>query len=299
MQRTFTEDLRHQFKTGSIYTKLIILNTAVFLVMIFISIFLHLNNYPRPIAIASMLDWFAPSGNMQHNLTHPWSIFLYMFLHIDAFHFIMQMFLLYFTGRIFIEYLDEKKLLNTYIFGGISGLLFYIIAMNVFPVFNGFENSPLLGASAATLALLVAVSFHLPQTEIMLFGAIRIKLIYIALLFIAIDLIAIPNDNRGARIAHLGGTFYGILAAGFYRKPKFVLNTFDLTTLFSPERWFKKKSRMKVEYSKRPISDIEYNENKVAKQKRIDTLLEKINRSGYESLTKEEKDFLFKASKDV
>lgn len=302
MQRNFFEELRFQFRSGSILTKLIFVNGVVFLVMVILALFLFLSNTPKQFISETILSFFAPNAELIHNITHPWGIPLYMFLHISVLHLLFQMMILYFTGKIFLEYLDEKKLLNTYIFGGLSGLLFYILALNLFPVFEGREDSYLHGASASTMALLVALSFHLPQLEINLFGAFKMRLIVVALVFIAIDLIAIPNDNRGARMAHIGGAVYGIWAAGFFRNPKHVLNRFDLTDFFSPERWFKRKTKMKVKHSdfiKKPISDEKFNELKAGKQKRIDAILEKIHKSGYESLTKEEKDFLFNASNDV
>ncbi|MBX7093856.1 MAG: rhomboid family intramembrane serine protease [Flavobacteriales bacterium] len=301
MQRTFTDEIKYQFKTGNLLTKLILLNVGVFLIMAILMLVMYLNNTPKNFIADNILEVFAPNGMIRHNLTHPWSPFIYMFLHLSFWHLLIQMVLLYFTGQLYLQHLDEKKLLNTYIFGGLAGFIFYFAAMNLFPVFEGKQMYYLHGASAATMALLVAVTFHLPRLEVMFFGVFPIKLIIVALLFIMLDLVAIPNDNRGARIAHLGGALYGIWASGFFKKPSFILNRFDLTDLFSPARWFRKSSKLKVKHSnnKRPISDEVYNDRKAATQKRVDDILDKINRSGYESLTKEEKEFLFNSHKNV
>lgn len=294
-------EIGQQFRYGDMVTKLIIFNLFVFLIVVVWSLLLFLNKADKVTIEFTILNILAPTASWEHNLTHPWSMFLYMFTHTSLMHILLNMFMLYFSGRLFLNFLDEKKLLNTYLFGGITGLLVYILSFNLFPVFEGRENIPIIGASASVMALLVAVSFRFPSAKVHLFGVFEIKVIYVAFLFIFVDLFSISRENPGGHLSHLGGAVYGAFASAFFSYSRFFLNTLDLTLLFSPARWFSRRTRMKVVHSapKRPISDEQYNDIKVSKQQRIDQILDKINKSGYESLSKEEKDFLYKASKDV
>jgi membrane associated rhomboid family serine protease len=294
-------ELGQQFRSGDMVTKLIIFNLFVFLGVVVWSLFLFLNKADRGTIEFTILNALAPTASWEHNLTHPWSIVLYMFTHTSIMHILFNMLMLHFSGRLFLNFLDEKKLLNTYIFGGLTGLLIYIVSFNVFPVFEGHENIPIIGASASVMALLVAVAFRFPSAKVYFFGVFEMKIIYLAFIFILVDLFSISRENPGGHLSHLGGAIYGAAASAFFSYSRFFLNTLDITLLFSPGRWFSRRTRMKVVHTvpKRPISDEKYNDLKVTKQQRIDQILDKINKSGYESLSKEEKDFLYKASKDV
>lgn len=301
MQRTFSEEIRYQFKSGPMFTRLILVNLFVFLIINFILLIYFLNNIPSELASFKLLSIIAPTPSWQHNLTHPWSIILYMFSHIGFFHLLFNMMLLYFGGKIFSQYLSDKQLLNVYIFGGLCGLLFFIVSYNTFPVFANSQMSPIIGASASVMAVLGAISFYLPKLEVMLWGVFRMRLIYLTLIFAALDFISIPKDNAGGRIAHLGGLLFGLYASMYFKNSKHVFNRWDLTSIFFVSRWFKRKSKLKVKYSNknsRGMSDEDYNLHKKAKQERIDEILDKINRSGYESLSKAERDFLFNAGKN-
>lgn len=302
MQRTFWDEIKLQFQTGPMYIRLLLLNVFVFLIVNIILLFMFLNKIPVDIGELKVLSVLAPTPDVENTVSHFWSIFLYMFLHIGFWHLLFNMLLLYFGGQMFSQFLSEKQLLNTYIFGGLSGLLFFMLAFNFFPAFENYRFSTLNGASASVMAILGAIAFYAPRMEIMLWGILRMRLIYLVLILAVLDFLAIPRDNPGGRIAHLGGLLFGLYASNVFRKPNHFLNKLDLTGIFFIRRWFKRKPKMKVKHrasNPRGKSDEEYNQEKKKRQERIDAILDKINKSGYESLTKEERDMLFNDGKDL
>jgi hypothetical protein len=220
-----------------------------------------------------------------------------MFLHFDFFHIFFNMIVLYVGGRLFKDFLGEERLAGTYIIGGLMGALFFILSYNIFPVFSEWVSmSVAIGASASVLAIFVAVATYMPNYKlpIIIIGPIRLK--YIALFFVIFDLISIDKANSGGHLAHLGGALWGftyiaLLKVG--KDPGKWLSTWirALGSLFS------RKPRMRVEYTnQRPVSDDEYNKQRIERQKQLDEILDKISRHGYESLSKEEKEILFKMS---
>lgn len=244
-----------------------------------------------------LLSFLALPASIEVFIAKPWTLLSYMFLHFDFLHILFNMLWLYWFGVIFIQYLSQRQLLATYIFGGITGGLLYMLAYNVFPVFDLVRSSALaMGASASVLAIVVAISFYVPNYTINLFILGPIKIKYIAIVSILMDLMMINSGNAGGHIAHLGGALWGF---AYVR----LLPHFDpskLFGIFSGENMRKyresRKSRFKVHYGKPPVSDEEYNMQKKEKQQRIDKILDKISQSGYNSLTKEEKELLFSSS---
>ncbi|HCN83681.1 MAG TPA: rhomboid family intramembrane serine protease [Sphingobacteriaceae bacterium] len=211
-----------------------------------------------------------------------WTPITYMFLHREFFHILFNMLWLYWMGRIFEEYLKPEQFTFTYIAGGLAGALFYLIAYNVFPVFSPHaQTSVILGASASVNAIVIAVATLLPDYTIMLlfFGAVRLK--YLALAFVLIDFLSIAASNPGGSIAHLGGALLGFLYIG---------------QLQSGNDWskiFKREKKLKIVSNQRPGTTA----NRLPDQEIIDEILDKISKSGYESLSTKEKQQLFNASK--
>lgn len=283
------DQFKYFFKQKSILVNLIKINAIVWLAIAMISLFSSLfqTNIGNEI-----LNWLAVPSSIDIFLTRPWTIFTYMFLHKDFFHILFNMMMLYFGGILFSQFLGEKKLLQTYIWGGIFGGAFYIAAFNIFPAFNQVvDYSVALGASASVIAILIAVASYSPDTRVQLvfFGSVKLK--FIAIVLIVLDLVSIEKGNPGGHIAHLGGAFYGLLFALNLKYKYLRLPDFNISKLFE------KKSKLKyTKNTTRPVSDEKYNEIKLEKQKRIDAILDKISKSGYESLSKEEKEFLFKSS---
>lgn len=237
-------------------------------------------------------------ANVAILLQKPWTLISYMFIHIDFWHILFNMLWLYWFGTIFVQYLSQRQFLATYIYGGIAGGLLYILSFNVFPVFDFVRGTALaIGASASVLAIVVAISFYVPNYTINLFILGPIKIKYIALVTVLMDVLMLSGGNAGGHLAHLGGALWGIA----YVK---MLPYFDPAKLFvilsgvSINKYREaRRQKFKVHMGKPPVSDEEYNLQKKERQQRIDKILDKISHSGYNSLTKEEKDLLFSSSK--
>lgn len=287
------DDLKHTYKQGSILMKLIYINLALFIVVQIFFVFSalmqleYLHDLPQ--------NWLSVPSNIFSLLVKPWTLLTYMFFHTDFWHIFWNMLVLFFIGRVYESYLGQRRLLSTYILGGLFGAICYILAYNLFPLFSeAIEFSKALGASGAVYAIMVGMAVHNPNYKFHLFGILELKLKYIVLFLIIKDFISIPYENPGGHIIHLGGAFLGYLDISRYRRGK------DLSAWFygwtsAVGNIFTRKSKMKVAY-KRPKSDEDYNVEKKASQARIDRILDKINRSGYDSLSQDEKDDLFNAS---
>jgi membrane associated rhomboid family serine protease len=297
------ENIKAFFRQKSVISRLIIINIAVFVFVNIVNLFLWLfqvdSEISNNLSISPIVYWFAVPSDINLLLSKPWTLFTYMFLQVNFFHIFFNMFVLYFGGRIFLEYLNSKKLLGTYIWGGIAGGLFYVLAYNIFPAFsNTVSISIALGASASVLAILVAISVYVPNYTVTLFLFGRMKLKYIALILVAIDILSIRGDNPGGHIAHLGGALWGFLYIYFLKKGFDFNNIIKFNKISGYFKTYKKpkKNYSKSYYSERPLTDDEYNKRKAVNQEKIDEILDKISKSGYEKLTKEEKELLFKMS---
>ncbi|MEG2514643.1 MAG: rhomboid family intramembrane serine protease, partial [Bacteroidaceae bacterium] len=233
-------------------------------------------------------------------LAQPWSLLTYMFMHAGFMHILFNMLWLYWFGSLFLYFFSAKHLRGLYILGGIGGGLFYMLAYNVFPYFQGMiQTSYLLGASASVLAIVVATAYREPnyQVRLLFIGAVRLK--YIALFMIISDLLFITSDNAGGHLSHLGGALIGLLFASSLSKghdiTAWINILFDwVAGLFNRKTW-KRKPKMKVHYTGN--KDYDYNATKKAQSDEVDKILEKIKKSGYSNLSTEEKKSLFDASK--
>jgi membrane associated rhomboid family serine protease len=296
-------DWHNFFKNSGTLIRLILINVIVFAFIKIAGTIIFLMSSDSAIADLVALKLAVPAS-IQLLLTQPWSLISYMFLHETFFHLLFNMIPLYWAGMLFVEYLGSKKLLSTYVLGGIAGAVLYIIAYNIFPVFR--DVLPVAnnrGASAAVMAIVVGIATLIPEYSIglVIFG--RVKLKYLAMAYVALDFIQIAEGNAGGHIAHIGGAAFGYIYIKQLNKGN------DLAAWFNSfVEWlsntFSGKGKMKVVYSsdikakKRPLSDEQYAEQKKGKQAIIDKILDKISHSGYDSLSKEEKEILFKASKD-
>ncbi|HNW97788.1 MAG TPA: rhomboid family intramembrane serine protease [Bacteroidales bacterium] len=276
-------------------SRLILINVIVYILANISSLILSLYQIPHTHSLFT--DWFAVPSNPESLLQKPWTIFTYMFLHEDFMHILFNMIMLYFGGSLFQQFLGGKKLLTTYILGGIAGAAVYILAFNYFPMFSEItKTSMALGASASVLAILVAIAVYIPDYSVILFLFGKIKMKYIAMALVLMDILSIEKENPGGHIAHLGGALWGFIYILSIRKNK------NLFLFLNPVKKFftnifKPKPKLRVEYKKqRPVNDDEYNRIRAEKQQKIDAILDKISKNGYDSLTKEEKEFLFSTS---
>jgi len=277
-----------------------LINTVIFLIINIIGLFLWLFGFQsdNQTGLSLVAYYLAVPSNLETLGHMPWTILTYMVTQEGFFHLIFNLIMLYFGGTLFLEYLNERKLLSTYIIGGIVGAIFFIGAFNIFPVFQGVANNAMaVGASASVLAIFIAIATYVPEYTIHLFIFGRVKMKYLALAFIVIDLLSIRSGNPGGHIAHLGGALWGFLYAYQLKKGVNLYWFIDYFRKIAPtgNPTFMKSSTQSRK-TKKPLSDEEYNSRRVATQEQIDKILDKIGRSGYSSLTNEEKELLFKTS---
>ncbi len=286
------EDIKNNFKGVNSLTKLIYINVGVFLiasVLRVLSFLFMVNGW-------EFLSYFTLPASIPLLIKKPWSIISYMFLHQSFIHLLFNMLWLYFGGQIFLSFFDNKKLISTYVLGGISGAVLFILSFNLFPVFaTALPNAVALGASASVLAIIMAIATKSPNYSIRLLLIGNIKLKHIAIVSIVLDIMSIPQGNAGGHIAHLGGAFFGYLYVKQLNSGNDIANSFN-KIMDNLNSYLKKDPKLKKAYSRKK-SDQDYRKEKVQNQAKIDNILDKIAKSGYEGLTKEEKDILFKASK--
>ena len=286
-------DIKRAFRTGSNLTKLIFINVAIFLILAVTAIIgFLLDNASVPDAT---LKFLAVPASLKTLLLRPWTLITYMFTHKDIWHILFNMLWLYWFGRIFLEYLDQRKLVAVYLLGGLIGATVYILSFNLFPAFKGIlDESVAIGASASVMAIVIAIAAYVPDYTVHLFLLGRLKIKYVALGIFVLTSVMDFSVNSGGKLAHIGGALFGYLYTMNLRRGRDIGRGFNriidsLVTLFKPRK------NLKVKY-KKPVDDYEYNKMKADHQERINHILEKISKGGYDSLTREEKDLLFKES---
>lgn len=295
----FIDDLKRTFKQGNIVVRLIFINVAAYVLLMLSGVVLGLFG----IRIGSLIgDLYLPADLLQL-LRRPWTLITYMFLHSGAWHLLGNMLWLYWFGRLFLYFFSSKHLRGLYVVGGLMGGLLYIIAYNVFPVFRDqLYSSTLVGASASVLAIAIATAIREPEYRInlMFVGPVRLK--YFALFIVLFDFLYVGSNNAGGHIAHLGGALAGWwFARGItqgYDITRWANACIDaLGNLFRKRERKPRKPKMKVHVNNARTADYDYNARKKTKSDEIDRILEKLKKSGYSSLTDEEKRKLFEASK--
>ncbi len=295
---TIITDLKEKFRQGNIYVQLIFINVAVFLLIGVTGILLQLFNQ----GIGTfLLRWVELPASPERFLMQPWSILTYMFLHAGPWHLLFNMLWLYWFGALFLQFFSAKHLRGVYILGGICGGALYMLAFNLFPYFRPLiPYAFMLGASASVLAIVTAAAYREPNYPIrlLLFGVIRLK--YLALIVVGLDLLLVTSDNAGGHIAHLGGALAGLWFAYALKKGSDITSWINkaidtVSGWFSPSK--RRKPKMKVHYNPNRQQDYDYNARKKADSEEIDRILDKLKKSGYESLSTEEKKKLFNASK--
>lgn len=286
-------NLKAQFKQGSNLLKLVYINSAVFLFFVVIKIVAVLFNALE--IETSIIDYLAVPAAFDKLLTRPWTVVTYMFLHVEFFHLLFNMLWLWWFGKIFTDYFDQKRLVSVYILGGLAGSLIYILSFNLFPGFSGLINvSIAMGASASVMAIVIATAVYVPDytVHLMFIGPVKIK--WVALGIFVMTSLFDFSENTGGKIAHIGGASLGYIYALYYRQGKDITRGFN-RFFDSIATWFKPRPKMRVTY-KKPMSDFEYNRTKADHQEQINRILEKISKGGYDSLTKAEKELLFRES---
>lgn len=287
MKNSIISDLKYKvFKSGNPLYLFIAINIGVFLLLNFLLLFEFLFSYQGLISGPVREQLVMPANPMLFILK-PWTLFTYMYTQQEFFHLLFNMLWLFWLGQIFLDFLNKRQFIFTYICGGLAGGLVFLFLYNFIPVFsNQAQFTFLLGSSASVSAIVVATATLLPDYAIRMLFFGNVKLKYLALVFIVLDLIGIAGANPGGSISHLGGALFGFLYIRSLQNGK------DWSRAFTKRR---KKPVMRVVPKEEPRRSKPV--NRVPDQEYIDTILDKISQHGYDKLTKEEKEALFKASK--
>lgn len=294
-------DFRNQLARGSSLIRLIFINVAVFV------------GIRLALVIAELTDNLVPTTNVlvkafmlnatPNGFLHaPWGLVTSIFVHFDFIHIIMNMLFLYFAGSMFLQFFTSRRLVHLYVIGGIAGGLLEIAAHAIFPALSD-QPTIVVGASGSIMAVFIAMAFHKPNLQVSLFGIIPVKLIVIAGFYLLFDLLNLAKGDGTAHFAHLGGALIGFLSVQNLHSKNNIINMSETFGQKWKSFWanlFKPKTKMRVERGggKPYKTDEQYNLDKKAKQEKTNKILDKISKSGYESLTKAEKEFLFSQSKN-
>jgi membrane associated rhomboid family serine protease len=287
------DDIKNTFRNGSSLTRLIYINIAVFILFTLLDVVGFLVKNPG--ISDQVLNIISVPSSVRALLMRPWTIITYMFVHKDIWHIIFNMLWLYWFGVIFLEYLDQRKLVAVYILGGISGAIVYILSFNIFPAFSGIvADSVAIGASASVMAIVIAIAAYVPDytVRLILIGPVKIK--YMALAIFVLTSVMDFSANSGGKLAHMGGALFGYLYTINLRQGRDISKRFNALTDFLATA-FKPRKKLKVTH-KKPATEYEYNKMRTEQQVQINSILDKISKGGYDSLTKEEKETLFKES---
>lgn len=297
MASPIINDIQQKIKSGNPITRLIIINVIVFVALALIRILAFFTAESGPMAVIEdgVIRNLSLPLDMSEFIRRPWTIIFHLFTHIGLAHIFWNMITLYWFGSILSEYTSAKKIIPLYILGGLCGALITLLLVSYVPLFSILQGGTALGASSGTTAIVIAAATLVPNYRIGLMFIGEVKLIYVAIFVIFIDVLNMASyANMGGNIAHLGGALMGYLFIVQYKKGRDMAN--PINRFFD---WisglFKSKSNMKVVHKKK-LSDEEYNHNRIVQQRQVDAILDKISKSGYESLTKNEKDILFRAS---
>ncbi len=283
------DDLKLQYRTGGMVQKLLFWNIGLFVLATFVDVVLKFSGFAF-----SYFDYVALSSNTIVFITKPWTILTFNFFHAGVFHLIFNVLVLHFSGRLFNTYFTDKQLFGVYLLGGVfSGLTFIVLYFVLGKV------SLLVGASGAIMALLIATATYAPfmLLRIPLLGVV--KLWHVAFFILVMDLIQLPLENMGGHLAHFGGALFGfiyikLLQNGVDMTKPISMFLDQLATVFKPKP---KTPFRKVHRNTEKKSVHSSGQNTDMTQKQIDEILDKISQSGYDCLSKEEKEFLFKAGK--
>jgi len=293
----FDEFKRAFQRHNNAHVQLIIINVTIFLVFVVLDLFSWIGGIEFVFNFVYK-QFTIPSG-ISEFFSRPWTLITYMFAHSmwDIFHILFNMLVLYWFGRVFVEYLGSDKLVALYILGGLTGGISYLLIYNISPGF--FGNAGMVGASGAIYAIVVGTAVLLPNYTfyLLFFGPVKIK--YIAMFYVVLSLLYVRQGiNLGGNVAHLGGALMGLI---YIKQLQAGINWGGWIT--ATLDWFKdlvkEKPKVKVTYRSEEARKSRPSKKSASKasQEEIDAILDKISDQGYESLTKDEKEKLFNASK--
>jgi membrane associated rhomboid family serine protease len=313
------EEFRNAFsKPNNSLFQIIWINVAVFVALNTLGVILWLFQIsdfsPNQCTVGSadlfctVLRFLEIPASVTNFLYQPWTLITYFFTHVNFFHILFNMLFLYWFGKLINEFLGDKKVVILYFLGGIAGGLLYILIYNVLPQFSErVEITYMLGASAGVFAIVVGAAVFMPNFTmyLLLFGPVRIK--YIAIFYVLLSFFSLPGANAGGEIAHLGGAAIGFIYIKQLQKGNDI-GGWIISSIAFVKSFFVRQPKIKVSYSSGDHASSKTKASGKGKTSRttdanmpnqaeIDTILDKISQSGYESLSKDEKQKLFNASK--
>jgi len=284
------QDFKYKFSKFNAFEKIIVINIGIFIIGQLISVFGRTHQSLYYLSLPS--DFF-------DFILQPWTLLTYGFTHYGFFHILFNLLILYYISRMLLNLFRPKMALNIYFLGIIVGGLAYLFVYNVVPKAYIINSGVVVGASAGVRALIIFLGVYMAEKDVRFF-TFNIKLKYIAIALVAIDILGLFTANQGGNVAHLGGALLGYFYAIRLKEGKDIGSGFE-RAMDSVVSWFQPKSKLKTVHRKKGKGDYagktkdEF--NSFNNQKKIDLILDKISKSGYESLTAEEKEFLFKAGK--
>lgn len=269
----FFKNTADGFRNSGTLVKLLIINIGLFLIV----------NLVHNLSPFDLSDYLALPSWPSLFVVRFWTLFSYMFMHFEIGHILNNMIWLFFMGQLFNVILGNQRMLFVYVMGGLCGGILFMLLGNIFPQLGG----RLVGASAAVMAISVTCGFYMPNmlVNVMFIGEVRLK--WVVLVSFILSSVIDISSNTGGKIAHLGGALFGMIYALQLKKGNDIASGF--TSLF------KRKNKLKVVH-KKAVSDDVYNATKADEQRMLDEILDKINRSGYESLSKRDKENLHRLS---
>ena len=278
--------LYQNYLSRSIVEKIIVINVAIFI----LTYLFNTLSFLFQIDGNFIVNWFSLQPDFELLLYRPWTIISYGFLHVGFFHILFNMLVLYYFGNLFLDFFNPKQFLAYLLLGIMGGGFVYMISYNYLPGLKT-QESLLLGASAGVMAVVIGISSHIPHYSMRFRFIGNIKLLYIAVVLVVLDVVQIPTGNAGGHLAHLGGSLIGLTMTKYFDRGLGLIRWIE-QLMYKNE-----KKPLKTVYKNSQRKPYQKRETKSEEQHRIDSILDKISKSGYDTLTKEEKDYLFNAGK--
>ena len=273
----FIDDIKHAYYKANVVEKIIYINVFLFLITVLFTKFI--------------IEWFALPSSFDSFLYKPWTLITYAFLHERLFHILSNLLVLYYIGNLFLNFYTKKQFLNFYFLGIIVGAFTFLVNYYI----TGKYGAPLGGASAAVTTIFVAIATKTPRYALQLRFIGSVELWVLAAIWVVLSILQLANADNGGAIAHLGGAVFGFIYSKQLEQGNDIGKWFETSIDFFTNLFKQKNRNLKTVYkSKRKVSKDDVSKTK---QRKIDDILDKISKSGYESLTKEEKNFLFRAGK--
>lgn len=277
---SFINDIKLAFNKANIVEKIIYINVFLFLITFLLTDF--------------VINWFALPAGFDAFLYKPWTLFSYTFIHQGFFHVLSNLLVLYYLGNLFLNFYTKKQLLNCYFSGAVFG---GIIFLGYYSFIDKNDAGALAGASAAVTAVFIAIATRIPRYALQLRFIGSVELWVMAAIWVVLSILQIASPEKGSAIAHLSGALFGFMYAKQLEKGNDVGKWFEnMVDFFTNSFGTKKTGPLKTVYKSGKKSSSE--EVSKTKQRKINDILDKISKSGYESLSQEEKDFLFRSGKE-